>query len=419
MGCASCKKGEDGKPLGCRSNGNCGNCGCDVMTVFDWLEGVPIPEGQRPFDIVEIRFKRNRKGYFRIGQGRRVQTGDVAVVDANPGEDMGIVSLTGELVRAQMKSKGVKDTHEIKRVVRKATMEDITTWQGARNREEDTLSQARKIVAEHRLEMKLGDVEFQGDGSKCTFYYTAEQRVDFRELVRSLAAAFKVRIEMRQIGARQESARLGGIGVCGRELCCSTWLTDFRSVSTGAARYQQLSLNPQKLAGQCGKLKCCLNFELDQYKEAVAQFPPPSTKLMTRKGKAGHFKTDIFGGKMWFQYFDEPGASPVPIELEDVREIMAMNERGEKPDDLTGYAVQAEAAPEDALFGDVVGQDDLNRFDSPSGRRRKGRKGGSRRRGQNSGRKGGDAPAAQKGEGGGNSGRRRKKRRNRKGPSNA
>ena len=389
------------------------------MTVFDWLEGVPIPEGQRPFDIVEIRFKRNRKGYFRIGQGRRVQTGDVAVVDVNPGEDMGIVSLTGELVRAQMKSKGVKDTHEIKRVVRKATMEDITTWQGARNREEDTLSQARKIVAEHRLEMKLGDVEFQGDGSKCTFYYTAEQRVDFRELVRSLAAAFKVRIEMRQIGARQESARLGGIGVCGRELCCSTWLTDFRSVSTGAARYQQLSLNPQKLAGQCGKLKCCLNFELDQYKEAVAQFPSPSTKLMTRKGKAGHFKTDIFGGKMWFQYFDEPGASPVPIELEDVREIMAMNERGEKPDDLTGYAVQAEAAPEDALFGDVVGQDDLNRFDSPSGRRRKGRKGGSRRRGQNSGRKGGDAPVAQNGEGGGNSGRRRKKRRNRKGPSNA
>lgn len=389
------------------------------MTVFDWLEGVPIPEGQRPFDIVEIRFKRNRKGYFRIGQGRRVQTGDVAVVDVNPGEDMGIVSLTGELVRAQMKSKGVKDTHEIKRVVRKATMEDITTWQGARNREEDTLSQARKIVAEHRLEMKLGDVEFQGDGSKCTFYYTAEQRVDFRELVRSLAAAFKVRIEMRQIGARQESARLGGIGVCGRELCCSTWLTDFRSVSTGAARYQQLSLNPQKLAGQCGKLKCCLNFELDQYKEAVAQFPPPSTRLMTRKGKAGHFKTDIFGGKMWFQYFDEPGASPVPIELEDVREIMAMNERGEKPDDLTGYAVQAEAAPEDALFGDVVGQDDLNRFDSSSGRRRKGRKGGSRRRGQNSGRKGGDAPAAQNGEGGGNSGRRRKKRRNRKGPSNA
>lgn len=416
--------------MGCRSNGNCGNCGCDVMTVFDWLEGVPIPEGQRPFDIVEIRFKRNRKGYFRIGQGRRVQTGDVAVVDANPGEDMGIVSLTGELVRAQMKSKGVKDTHEIKRVVRKATMEDITTWQGARNREEDTLSEARRIVAEHRLEMKLGDVEFQGDGTKCTFYYTAEQRVDFRELVRSLASAFKVRIEMRQIGARQESARLGGIGICGRELCCSTWLTDFRSVSTGAARYQQLSLNPQKLAGQCGKLKCCLNFELDQYKEAVAKFPPPSTKLHTRKGKAGHFKTDIFGGKMWFQYFDEPGASPVPIELEDVREIMAMNERGEKPDDLTGYAVQVEAAPEDALFGDVVGQDDLNRFDRASGRRRKGRKGGGSRRKGDRGQGGGGGPkasadgakqAVKPGAAGasaeGNSGRRRKKRRNRKGPA--
>ena len=260
------------------------------MTVFDWLEGVPIPEGQRPFDIVEIRFKRNRKGYFRIGQGRRVQTGDVAVVDANPGEDMGIVSLTGELVRAQMKSKGVKDTHEIKRVVRKATMEDITTWQGARNREDDTLSEARKIVAEHRLEMKLGDVEFQGDGSKCTFYYTAEQRVDFRELVRSLAAAFKVRIEMRQIGARQESARLGGIGVCGRELCCSTWLTDFRSVSTGAARYQQLSLNPQKLAGQCGKLKCCLNFELDQYKAGRGPVPPSEHQAVDPQGQGGAFQ---------------------------------------------------------------------------------------------------------------------------------
>ena len=395
------------------------------MTVFDWLEGVPIPEGQRAFDIVEIRFKRNRKGYFRIGQGRRVQTGDVAVVDANPGEDMGIVSLTGELVRAQMKSKGVKDTHEIKRVVRKATMEDITTWQAAKEREDGTLFEARRMIAEHRLEMKLGDVEFQGDGTKCTFYYTAEQRVDFRELVRALAGAFNVKVEMRQIGARQESARLGGIGICGRELCCSTWLTDFRSVSTGAARYQQLSLNPQKLAGQCGKLKCCLNFELDQYKEAVAKFPPPSTKLHTRKGKAGHFKTDIFGGKMWFQYFDEPGASPVAIELEDVREIMAMNERGEKPDDLHGFAVVEEAAPEDALFGDVVGQDDLKRFDRAGGgrRRRKGRKRGSGGDQKGGSRRGGDAPKSQGGghpsDGGGQGGgaKRRKKRRKPRGGS--
>ena len=343
------------------------------MTVFDWLEGVPIPEGQRPFDIVEVRFKRNRKGYYRIGQGRRVQTGDVAVVDANPGEDLGVVSLTGELVRAQMKAKGVKDTHEIKKVIRKAEMEDINTWQEVRNREQDTLTRARGIIADHKLEMKLGDVEYQGDGTKCTFYYTAEQRVDFRELVKALAGAFKVRVEMRQIGARQESARIGGIGVCGRELCCSTWLTDFRSVSTGAARYQQLSLNPQKLAGQCGKLKCCLNFELDQYKEAVAQFPPPSTKLMTRKGKAGHFKTDIFGGRMWFQYFDDPTASPIPIDLEDVRHIMEMNARGEKPDDLQGYAIAEEAAPEDALYGDVVGQDDVGRFDSQGRSRGRGR----------------------------------------------
>ena len=383
------------------------------MTVFDWLEGVPIPEGQRPFDIVEVRFKRNRKGFFRIGQGRRVQTGDVAVVDVNPGEDIGIVSLTGELVRAQMKSKGIKDTHEIKRVLRKATIEDINGWQDVRNREEQTLSQARRIVADHRLEMKLGDVEFQGDGTKCTLYYTAENRVDFREVVRALAAAFKVRIEMRQIGARQESSRLGGIGVCGRELCCSTWLTDFRSVSTGAARYQQLSLNPQKLSGQCGKLKCCLNFELDQYKEAVAKFPPPSTKLLTRKGKAGHFKTDIFGGKMWFQYFDELGASPVPIEVDDVLNIIKMNERGERPDDLTGFAVKVEAAPEDALFGDVVGQDDLKRFDRPSGRRRQGRKSAARRTGRLS------EGARESVNGEGNSAvRRHNKGRKRKPPSN-
>lgn len=391
------------------------------MTVFDWLEGVPIPDGQRPFDIVEIRFKRNRKGYFRIGQGRKVQTGDVAVVDANPGEDMGVVSLTGELVRAQMKAKGVKDTHEIKKVIRKAEMDDITTWQNARNREQETLMKARSIIADHKLEMKLGDVEYQGDGTKCTFYYTAEQRVDFRELVKALAGAFKVRVEMRQIGARQESARVGGIGVCGRELCCSTWLTDFRSVSTGAARYQQLSLNPQKLAGQCGKLKCCLNFELDQYKEAVAQFPPPSTKLMTRKGKAGHFKTDIFGGRMWFQYFDDPTASPIPIELEDVRHIMEMNAKGEKPDDLQGYAIVEEAAPEDALYGDVVGQDDVGRFDT-SGRRRSKGKGGRRRNRSSGGSVSGQSATAATGSDGSSSsssgagGKRRKKRRKGRGP---
>ena len=320
---------------------------------------------------------------------------------------MGIVSLTGELVRAQMKAKRVKDTHEIRKVIRKADMNDITAWQAARNREDETLSQARTIVAEHKLDMKLGDVEFQGDGTKCTFYYTAEQRVDFRELVRALASAFKVRIEMRQIGARQESARLGGIGVCGRELCCSTWLTDFRSVSTGAARYQQLSLNPQKLAGQCGKLKCCLNFELDQYKEAVAKFPPPSTKLMTRKGKAGHFKTDIFGGRMWFQYFDDPGTSPVPIDLKDVREIMDMNARGEKPDDLLKFAIQEEAAPEDALYGDVVGQDDVNRFDNRGRQRGKGGRGRNNRgKGQSQGGSDGKPPSNQNG-----GGKRRNKRR--------
>ena len=256
MGCSSCSNNSSGLPNGCKNNGACGVHGCNKMDVFDWLTGMELPMGQRPFDVVEVRFKNGRKYFYRNSGKLELHIGDVIVVESSPGTDVGIVSLSGELVRTQLNVKKVKDDHELRKVVRKATEEDVERWQESRKKEQETMHQARTIAGSLDLQMKISDVEYQGDGAKATFYYTAEDRVDFRELIRKLADAFRVKIEMRQIGMRQEAARLGGIGSCGRELCCSTWLTDFRSVSTSAARYQQLSLNPQKLAGQGGKLKC-------------------------------------------------------------------------------------------------------------------------------------------------------------------
>ena len=280
MGCSSCSNNSSGLPNGCKNNGACGVSGCNKLDVFDWLAGMQLPDNQKPYDVVEMRFK-NRKAFYRNAEGLELQIGDVVAVEASPGHDIGVVSLTGELVKMQMQRKGVKDNLEIKKIYRKARQEDIEKWQAARGLEKETLTRAREIVGEVGLDMKLSDIEFQGDKTKATFYYTADDRVDFRELIRRFAEAFKIRIEMRQIGMRQEAGRLGGIGSCGRELCCSTWLSDFRSVSTSAARYQQLSLNPQKLAGQCGKLKCCLNYELDQYIEATKEFPTGNTRLET------------------------------------------------------------------------------------------------------------------------------------------
>jgi cell fate regulator YaaT (PSP1 superfamily) len=348
------------------------------MTVFDWLEGVALPTGQRPFDIVELRFKANRKGFYRTSDA--LQVGDVVVVDADPGEDVGVVSLRGELVRAQMQAKRVRDDHEVKKVLRKSTQEDIDRWQQARMREADTQRDARDIIRNLNLNMKLSDVEYQGDGRKATFYYTAEDRVDFRVLVRELASAFGIRVEMRQIGARQEAARVGGIGVCGRELCCSSWLTDFRSVSTQAARYQQLSLNPQKLAGQCGKLKCCLNFELDQYVEAVKEFPSPNAKLKIASGRVVVFKMDIFKRLVYLLPLDEQGAGPVAVTVEDMKELQAMNARGEVPASLNDFAIEEEPNEIDDVYSNVVGQDSLNRFDETRRRKkkRKPRGGGNR-----------------------------------------
>ena len=254
MACSNCATGKDGQPKGCRNNGTCGTDGCNKLAVFDWLSNMSLPGGVEPFDYVEVRFKNGRKHFFKNTEKLTLSMGDVVAVEASPGHDVGVVSLTGELVRVQMKKKKEKpDSGEILKVYRKATQKDIDVWQSGREREEKIKQRSRQIAIDLNLSMKISDVEFQGDASKATFYYTADDRVDFRQLIKDFAREFNTRIEMRQIGLRQEAARLGGIGSCGRELCCSTWLTDFRSVSTSAARYQQLSLNPQKLAGHCGK----------------------------------------------------------------------------------------------------------------------------------------------------------------------
>lgn len=391
MGCAGCSSGADGKPAGCKSNGYCSTSGCNKLGVFDWLTGVPLPSGQQPFEGVEVRFKNTRKGFYRNSTGLQLMPGDLVTVDAAPGHDIGMVSLAGELVRAQMERRNAgTDTYELRKVLRKSTQEDIDRWHAARKLEDDTLFAARDLVRHARLDMKVTDVEYQGDGTKATFYYVSEDRVDFRGILRSLSDRFKVRVEMKQIGARQEAGRIGGIGSCGRELCCSTWLTDFRSVTTSAARYQQLALNPQKLAGQCGKLKCCLNYELDMYIEAIKSYPSQNTKLKTQQGTGAHIKTDIFTGKMWYG-FKKPGEPFImagfPVDV--VRDIIAQNKQGIEPEvDLNMADEPAEAvkAPD---YENVVGQDDLTRFDSKikSGKKRGGKKKG---RGERERRPGGE-----------------------------
>ncbi len=366
MACTGCSSGADGKPAGCKSNGYCSTSGCNKLGVFDWLAGVPIPGGQQPFDGVEVRFKNTRKAFYRNTSGLQLMPGDLVTVDAAPGHDIGMVSLTGELVRAQMaRRNATADTYELRKVLRKSTQEDIDHWHVARKLEDETMFAARTMVRDARLDMKITDVEYQGDGTKATFYYVADERIDFRGVVRSISDRFKVRVEMKQIGTRQEAGRIGGIGSCGRELCCSTWLTDFRSVTTSAARYQQLALNPQKLAGQCGKLKCCLNYELDMYIEAIKSYPSQNAKLKTAQGTGAHIKTDIFSGKMWYG-FKQPGSPFImagfPIEV--VRDILAKNKEGIIPEvdlNMVDEPVEVEKKPD---YENVVGQDELTRFDS-------------------------------------------------------
>ena len=294
--------------------------------------------------------------------------GDIVATETSPGHDVGIISLSGELVKVQMKKKNVALDTELPKIYRKATQKDIDIWSEARKREEPVRMRARELAIALNLEMKISDVEFQGDGSKATFYYTANDRVDFRQLIKDFAREFSIRIEMKQVGFRQEAARLGGIGSCGRELCCSTWLTDFRSVNTSAARYQQLSLNPQKLAGQCGKLKCCLNYELDTYLDALKDFPDLDTKLYTEKGNANCQKVDIFKGLMWFSYENQSSFWHV-LTTEQVKEILSLNAKKKKVEALEDFVIDL-PKEEPKNFQNAVGQDDLNRFDKPKKKRK-------------------------------------------------
>ncbi|MCB0480939.1 MAG: hypothetical protein KDC83_05870 [Flavobacteriales bacterium] len=377
MGCGSCSSGACGSgsiPAGCGNNGHCATGGCNKLGVFDWLAGIQLPSQTEEDRIVEVQFKNTRKEYYRFESDVTLSAGDNVVVESSHGKDVGTVTLSGELVKTQMARKGLKPNYKnLLSVERLATQEDIDLWKKSRDKEQETMVKARQITAKLKLDMKVSDVEYQGDGTKAIFYYTAEGRVDFRELIKSLASNFKVRVEMKQIGSRQEAGRVGGIGSCGRELCCSTWLTDFRSVSTTAARYQQLAINPIKLAGQCGKLKCCLNYELDSYMDALKDFPKGDVQLKTKKGLALLQKTDIFKRVMWFNFREEPSVFH-PVSLDRVKEIIELNKKGSFPENLIEHETRMTKREPD--YENVVGQDDLKRFDKDNKRRKNKRKSG-------------------------------------------
>ncbi len=347
---------------------------CCKLDTYDWLKDVELPPGMPPFEYAEVRFKNSRKEFFKLPSDADLHPGDIVAVEASPGHDIGIISLMGETVRLQMRKKNFNTKrNQVKSVYRRARLTDIEKWLNAVDLEDRAQLKTRQIVRSIGLNMKINDVEYQGDETKAVFYYTAEERVDFRELIKLLAEEFRVRIEMRQIGARQEAARLGGIGSCGMELCCATWLTDFTSVSTNTARTQQLSLNPQKLAGQCGKLKCCLNYENDVYLDAMSNFPDSSILLKTQKGNAAHIKSDIFKGIMWYAYTDDQ-ASMMALNVDRVNEIIQANKKGELPKQLEDLAI-TQGVKTDVDISNLTAED-IHRFDDTSepGTRKKKRK---------------------------------------------
>lgn len=379
MGCGSCSSGGGcgtstklgTVPAGCNNNGTCMTSGCNKLDVYDWLSDMDLPSNYKPFNIVEVRFKGSRKDFFVNTDNIYFEMGEmVAVEPSTGGYDIGHVSLTGELVRLQLKKNNVSPETVEKKIYRKANEADVAKYNAAKELEWETMHRARKLALDLGLSMKISDVDYQGDKTKATFYYTAEGRVDFRELIKKMAEAFRIRIEMRQIGMRQEASRLGGIGSCGRELCCSTWLTDFKTVSTSAARYQNLSLNTLKLAGQCGKLKCCLNYELDSYMDALKDIPNDVDRIETRSGVAYLQKTDIFKKTMWFSF---PGAeSWIPLPINKVKELAELNKKGEKPESLGQPVEKVEVAKPVVLdYENVVGQDSLTRLDEKNRRRKK------------------------------------------------
>jgi cell fate regulator YaaT (PSP1 superfamily) len=352
------------------------------LNVHDWLSNLELPWGQKPFEYVEVRFKENRKEFFRNVNQLDLYQNEWVVVEAQQGHDVGQVTLKGELVRLQMKRRRVSEEDPgIKKIYRKATPQDLQKLAELREQEAEVAYKAKEIIKSTKLNMKLSDVEFQGDRAKIIFYYTAEERVDFRELIRLLADAFKARVEMRQIGPRQEAARIGGLGVCGRELCCSSWLTDFKSVSTTAARYQNLSLNPAKLAGQCGRLKCCLNYELETYMDALQAFPKDARYLNTQTASYELVKTDIFKRQMWYQIQGKAGeyteVNAIPLSIEQVLEVRAMNKAGEKPLALEAMVQTVEVELEEEPDFELEAEGVLDRFDGSRRKKKKKKKPGA------------------------------------------
>jgi cell fate regulator YaaT (PSP1 superfamily) len=369
-GCPSLDKENPNIPV-CRKGSSC------KLDVTDWLNDIPRIASEN--DLVEVRFKNTRKGFYRNVNSLGLEKGDLVAVEASPGHDIGVVSLTGDLISYQLKKSNVSSNTEFQKVYRKAKQNDIEKWEAAIELEHATMLAARKIAEDLKLDMKIGDVEYQGDKTKAIFYYIAEERVDFRELIKVLAERFRIRIEMRQIGARQEAGRIGGIGPCGRELCCTTFITNFVSVTTNAARYQDLSLNPQKLAGQCGKLKCCLNYELDAYLDAQRDFPNVDIPLELETGQAYHFKTDVFRGIMWYSTNKDGTNSITPVAVERVKEIISLNRKGKK---AAGLSHVKPVSTEKSLdFHNVVGEERLDRFDKKNKQRRKKRRNPKRERG--------------------------------------
>ncbi len=372
MGCGNC---GTGKPNGCKSNGGCSTGGCNRMNTYDWLVNLPISDADLACRVMEVSFNQgSRKDFYRNNTLQQFEKGDLIAVEGVAGFDVGEVSLTGEMVRLQLKKKGVDEFHpEMRRILRRASDRDLDLWRQNKAREPEAIIRSRAIARQLKLNMKISEVEIQADGKKATFFYIADDRVDFRELIKIYAAEFKVKVEMRQIGARQESSKVGGIGSCGRELCCATWLTDFKSVNTAAARYQNLSINQTKLSGQCGRLKCCLNYELDTYLDALQGFPENADMLQVAAGTATLIKKDIFKNLMW--YVLPNSTKQYPLTIERVRKIRALNMKNEIPEELEAVEVTStkvkEAEPE---FVDVVGHISLRSLEKADKKRKQQRR---------------------------------------------
>jgi cell fate regulator YaaT (PSP1 superfamily) len=382
MGCGSC---GTGKPNGCKSNGGCSTGGCNRLNVHDWLANLPYDDVESSCKIVEVSFKQgSRKEFYRNLSSQYFEKGELVTVEGVNGFDVGEVSLSGELVRMQLKKKGINEfSDEIKKILRRSNEREIEAFRISKDREPAVQARSRELAIQYKLQMKLSEVEIQADGKKATFFYTADDRVDFRELIKQFATEFKVKVEMRQIGIRQEAAKVGGIGSCGRELCCSTWLQDFKSVNTTAARYQNLSINQTKLSGQCGRLKCCLNFELDTYLDALQHFPDNAESFETAKGRAFLIKKDIFKNLMW--YIIQGGSKHYPLTIQRVKEIQKLNAQGIQPEDLEAVEVTSSKPKEiEPQFVDVVGQISLRSLEKNDRRRRDQQRDNRNDRGNNS-----------------------------------